>query len=312
MKKAFLFSGFLCGLSLCAFAQFKPTHVPENATWFAQLDVKALRESTASALVLQLLDDAALRQLAAVHAMTGLNLTNDIDTVVLFGSGNSQSNAVLSLHGRFDLPRLTTILGMANNFQNQAIGNKSLLSWTDNDQQANLCFIDPTHAILSRDKKSIIDAVKQADKTADAINATLATALTPTTKRFCVLQLNNVADFVSDNQQLVILKDTDSLILEISPVADSNDITGSVSLKGANTEQVTQLQQILLGLQAILTMQAKENPDGAMLAQLIKVDRQDQLINLRINLSQQTLQKLVDAQVAKRKIPEAANPPPEF
>ena len=314
MKRAYWMTGVLCGVSFFASAQFKPTHVPENATWIAQLDAKALRKSATGALVLQLLDDGALRQIAAVQAATGLNLTNDIDTVVLFGNGNTQSNAVLSLYGRFDSARISTLLGAAKDFQNQALGNLSLLSWTDNGQQVNLCFVDPTHAVLSRDKKAATEAVKQAAAPAGAVNAALQKVLTPAPGRFLALQMNNVADFVADNQQLVILKSADALVLELMEADGSDAIEGAVMLKVGDVEQATQLQQILLGLQALLTMQAKENPEIAALAQQIKVDCKEQFVRLNVRLPQQTLKQMIDGQKAKRKPPAAANktPPPEL
>ena len=300
MRRAYWISGMVCGLSLCALAQFKPAHIPANATWVAQLDVKALRENVTAALVLQLLDDASLRQLAAIHAATGLNLTNDIDTVVLFGSGDMQERAVLALYGRFDTARISTLLGAASTFQNQALGKRSVLSWTDKEQPLNLCFVDPTHAVLSRDKKAVVDAVMQTDSRADAANDALTKALTPTPKRFCVLQMNNVADFVAGNQQLVVLKGTDSFILELAEGTGPGDIEGSVLFRGGDEEQATLLHQTLLGLQAILTMQAKENPEGAALAALAKIERQDQFVSLRLSLPQPMLKHLIDSQVAKR------------
>ena len=305
MKHAYLTLGIVCCAAGLAFAQFKPAHIPEKATWFAQLDAKALRESAVAGLVLQLLDDNALRQLAGIHAATGLNLTNDIDTVVLFGKGNPQANAVLSLYGRFDVNRIATILGMGNEFQNRAIGNRNLLSWTDNGQRNNLCFIDPTHAVLSRDETEAVEAVKQV--AGGTANATLAKTLTPVSNRIIAFQLNNMEDFVAENQQLVILKGTDSLILELSVKpgegGEKDGIDGTIALSAGNLEQATQLHLVLLGLQAFLTLQAKENPQLAMLAQQVKIDLQGQLITLRMNLSHQVLKQLVDAQIANRQPP---------
>ena len=306
MKHTCLTLGIVFCATGLAFAQFKPAHVPEKATWFAQLDAKALRESAVAELVLRLLDDNALRQLADIHAVTGLNLTNDIDTVVLFGKGNPQANAVLSLYGRFDANRITTILGMGNEFQNRAVGRLNLLSWTDNGQRNNLCFVDPTHAVLSRDETEAIEAVNQAAATTP--NATLAKALAPVPNRIFVFQLNHFEDFVAENQQLVILKGTDSLILELSvnpgEGEDKGAVDGTITLNVGDLEQATQVYLVLLGLQAFLTLQAKENPQLATLAQQVKIDRQDQLINLRMNLPHQALKQLVDAhQIANRQPP---------
>jgi len=315
MKHAYLALGIVFCAAGVAFAQFKPAHIPENATWFAQLDAKALRENAVAELVVQLLDDNARRQLAGIHAATGLNLTNDIDTVVLFGKGNPQANAVLSLYGRFDVNRLTTILGLANDFQNRAIGNRGLLSWTDNGQRNNLCFVDPTHAVISRNETEAVEAVKQVDNPAGAPNAALAKMLTPVPNRFLVMQLNNMEDFVTDNQQLVILKGTGPLTLELGATPGEGEGKGSldttISLNGKDLEQATQLHLVLLGIQAFLALQAQENPELAALAQQVKIDRQDQQITLRMSLSHQALKQLIDTHTANR-TPPATPPPPEF
>jgi|GEM_PF-3594279 len=312
MKHTHLTLGLLCCAAGLACAQFKPAHIPEKATWLAQLDMKALRSGTLIETLTPLLDEGALRQIAWFHIATGLNLTNDLDTLVLFGKGNVPTNAVLALYGRFDVPRITTLLGTwaAKDFINRAVGERSLLSWTDNDgQRSNLCFIDPTHLVFSRNEQEAVEAIKQAASPA-APNTVLATAMASVTNRFGVLQMNNVADFVADNQQLVILKDTDALVLELFMTPGEGGIEGALALNVGNPEQATLLQQILLGLQAILTMQAKENPEAAALAQKVKVGLNEQRVGLRMKLPQQDLKQMVAAEVAKRLAPDPAPEPP--
>ena len=303
MKQASLVLGIcLCATGI-AFAQFKPAHIPETATWFAQLDAKALRVSAVAGLVPQLLDDAAMQQVAAVQSLTGVSLANDIDTAVLFGKGNVPTNAVLALYGRFNVNRMTTVLSMASEFENRALGTLNLLSWIDNGQRNHLCFLDPTHVVFSRDGDEAVAAVKQITDPA-AANPAAAQTLTPLPNRFFALQVNQVKDFLADNQQLtMLLNSTDSLTLDLGTRPDDGGIDATLALAVNTPEQATQLHQILLGLQALLMMQAKDNPDTAALAQQVKVSLDGQRINMRVSLSRQDLQQLIDAQVAKRQPP---------
>ena len=299
MKQASLVLGIcLCATGI-AFAQFKPAHIPETATWVAHLDAKALRSGAIAGFIPQLLDDGTKQQAAAVQALVGINLATDIDTAVLFGNGNLSTNAVLALYGRFDVNRFTSVLGMASEFENRALGALSLLSWTDNGQRNNLCFLDPTHAIFSRDENEAVAAIKQA--ATPAATAFGGNALAPRPNRLFLLHVSQVKEFFADNQQLaVLLNGTDSLLLDLCVRPDDGGIDGMVALAVGTPEQATQLYQVLLGLQALLTMQAKDKPDAAALAQQVKVQLDGQRINLHVSLSRQVLLQLIDAQIAKR------------
>ncbi len=67
-----------------------------------------------------------------------------------------------------------------------------------------------------------------------------------------------------------------------------------------------QLNQAALGLQALVMLQAAQNPDAAALAQGVKVALQDTVVTVNLQLPEETLKKMLQIQVAQREAAQAA------
>ena len=305
----------LC-LVLAANAQLKPSYFPQDTEWMLQFDFKALCESPVLRLIESVMDEDASRKLAALQAMYGVNLTNDLDTVVLCGKGGMQDGGgVLYACGRFDVKRLTALAGGAKEYSNAVIGEHSLISWTDNGKRNHACFIDPTLVVMSQDEAMAKQAVELIGGKAGGLAPDgFAKTLERRKGRFAALQSNKLSQLASVNPQLAaMLGQAEALQLELGQLDDGKGLKLSLAVKSPNAEQAQQLSQTVLGLKALVMMQAQQQPEAAKLAQNIDVAQQDTYVSLNMKLPEDMLRQLIAAQAGKPKDTKQGQPArPDF
>jgi hypothetical protein len=288
-------------------AQIKTQHFPADAKWVLHLDVKALTESAMGQFLRQAMDEEAQRGLTALKAMCGIDLTNDVDSLVVCGKGDAQAGGVIYAYGRFDVQKLTAVAGGAKEFQNKAVGERSLLSWSDKGKRTSLCFIDPTLAVMSQDEGLVQEAMKIIDgKTAGlGDDGPFGNVLSHHKGRFLAVQANNLPAFAGTNTQLLLFKQAEALMLEIGQMPGANGLDCALAVKAATPEQAQQMNQAALGLQAIFQLQASQNPDVAAVAQGVKVGMQNNIVTVNLSLTEAMLKKQIQGRVEQRKAAQA-------
>jgi len=308
MRKWFsVFLMAVCGASAVR-AQIDVRHCPADAKWVMHLDVKALSAAPMGRFIQKSLDAEALRRMDALKAMSGIDLTNDVDSVVLCGKGGAQAGGVMYASGRFDIAKLTAIAGGGKEFQNRVFGKRSLLSWSDHGKRTALCFVDPTLVVMSQNEKQVEEAVDLIDGKKPGMGAEqgFAKVLAHDTGRFFSFQANNLEALAGSNPQFQLFKQAEAMLFELGQLEGANGIDCSLALKAPNVEMAQQLNQAALGLQALVMLQAAQNPDAAALAQGVKVALQDTVLTVNLKLPEETLKKMMQLQVAQREAAQAA------
>jgi len=302
----------LCMLAICVAAgvraQAKPQHFPADAKWMLHLDLKALNAAPMGQFIRQMMDEEAHRGLATLKMMSGIDLTNDVDSLVMCGKGDAAAGGVMYAYGRFDVQKLTTVAAKAKEYQNKAFGERSLLSWSDKGKRTNLCFIDPTLAVLSQDEQLVREAVSLIDGKvagAGAANAAFGNVLAHKKARFFALQANNMSAFAGQNPQLQLLKQAEAVMLEVGQASGANGLDCALAMKAANKELAQQMSQAAMGLQAIFQLQADKNPEAAALAQSVKVGLQDDYVTVNLKVTEELLKKQIQVRVEQRKAAQA-------
>ena len=291
-----------------ASAQIKAGHFPNDAQWVVHVDLKALNEAPMGHFLKQAMDDPARRGLASLKASSGIDLTNDVDSLVLCGKGGAEAGGVMYAYGRFNMQKLTTIAGGATAFQNKVFGEHSLLSWSDKGKRTHLCFIDPTLVVLSQDERLVQEAVNLIDGKRKGMDAgqSFAKILTHRKGRFVSAQANNLSTLAGANPQLQLFKQADALLLELGQMSGANGIDCALVLKAANKEMAQQMNQAAMGLQALFMLQAAQNPDAAAAAQNLKVGMQDNYVTVNLQLPEDLLKKALQARRAQPQTGTAA------
>ena len=302
----------LLALAVCvatgARAQIKAQHFPADAKWALHLDLKALNEAPMGQFLRQMMDAEGQRGLASLKAMSGIDLTNDVDSVVVCGKGDAQAGGLVYAYGRFNLQKLTAIAGGAKEFQNKAFGERSLLSWSDKGKRTSLCFIDPTLVVMSQDEGLVQEAVAIIDGKTPGMGADgpFGKVLKHNKDRFFVLQANNLSAMAGTNPQLQLFKQAESVLLEIGQMAGANGLDGTLAIKAATPELAQQLSQAAMGIQALFQLQAAQNPEVAAVAQGVKVGQQDNYVTVNLALTEEMLKKQIQIRAEQRKAAKEA------
>jgi hypothetical protein len=277
-------------------AQIGPQHIPADAKWVLNLDLKALNAAPMGAFLRQTMDAEALRGLGSLKALSGIDLTNDVDSVVAYGKGDAKAGGVLYAFGRFDIAKLTAVAGGAKEFQNKAFGERSLLSWSDKGKRNHLCFADPTLAVMSQDELLVQEAVGLVDgRTAAGAGGSFGKVLENNKSRFFALQASNLSALAGTNPQMQLFKQADAVMLEIGQAAGANGLDCALSVKAATPEMAQQMSQAAMGIQALFQLQAAQNPEAAALAQSAKVGMQDTFVTVSLKVPEELIKKQMAA-----------------
>jgi hypothetical protein len=288
-------------------AQVKACHIPQSATAAVCVDVREIVGSPMGAFAQRLLDDNAKRGLSWLESACGINLTNDVDAFVAYTTGGLQTTGVVQIiYGRFDAAKLTALIGGAKDFQNKAVGERSLLCWTENGRRRYLCFVEPTMAALTWDEDALRQLVARADGGQPAGEGRFATLAARKKGRFVAAQVNSVAELAAKNPQLQVLKQAEALLLEVGQLAGANGLSLSLAVKAPTAEQAQQLQQAAQGLQALLMLQAGQNPEAAALAQGASVGLQERIVTVGLDVPEAALQKMVTIRIEQQRAAQEA------
>ena len=293
-------------------AQIKPQHFPADVKWVLHLDLKALNASCMGDFIRRSMDEQALRGLTSLKAMSGIDMTNDVDSLVVCGKGAAEAGGVMYAYGRFNMQKLTAVASGAKDYQNKVFGERSLLSWSDKGKRNNLCFIDPTLVVMSQEEGLVQEAVNLIDGKAKGMEAgrSFAKMLTHKKGRFLAVQANNLAALAGANPQLQLFKQAEALLLEVGQMGGgANGLDCALVLKAANAQMAQQMNQAAMGLQALFQLQAAQNPDAAELAQNTQVGMQDDYVTVNLKLPEALLQKQIQGRIDQQKRARAARGP---
>jgi len=309
MRRLFVIGGMVVCAAMAAQAQVKSGHVPPDATAVAHVDLKELNASPMGAFIRQSLDDNARRGLTWLQSMAGINLTNDVDSIVAYATGKLQMTGVVQVaYGRFDVAKLTAVAGGAKEFQNKALGERSLLSWTEGRKRRHLCFIDPTMVLLTWDEAHLLEAVVRFDRTDGATEGEgpFEQVLSRKKGRFFAAQVTDVAGLADANPKLQMFRQAEAALLEISQMEESNGVSCVLAVKAPSKELAMQLSQAAQGVQALFLLQAAQNPEAAEVAQGVKVELKEDLVTVTLKLKEESLRKMVQVRLEQRKAADAA------
>jgi len=139
-------------------------------------------------------------------------------------------------YGRFNIPKLTAIVGGSTDFESQTCGAHKVLSWSDKGKRTNLCFINPTLAVMSQDEQLVQEAITLIDGKAKGLSSdqSFAKMLMHRKGRFLSIQANNLAALAGANPQFQLFSQAEALQLEIGQLNGANGLDCALALKAPN------------------------------------------------------------------------------
>ena len=283
---------------------------PAGTQWVLSLDLKAAQASPLLQEVVGLIDpdkrQEAQNKLASIKALFGIDLLKDIEQLVIAGNGNAQKGGVAYVYGAFDTQRLSTILAGGKNFTSAQHGRFTILGWKDS-QQKYLSFATPGLALLSNSQPALTDAldVLAGAKAGLAPGSDFASALERSGQELLTVHAADVSSIVGAQPKAQALKQARSLDLRVR-ASGVESLSASLSVTAASDETAQQIQQTLLGIQAITLLRSAEAPESATLASLVRVNCQGSTVGVTLSLPKAVLETAMRQREARRAAKAAA------
>jgi len=294
-------------ISLSAAAQVKVSDFPAEMQFLAHIDLKTLVNSKTGDLLRQTMDDKTNRKIESFKALSGIDMMKDIDSIFILGDAEGKGSGVVYASGRFDVKKLTAILGGNDTFKSEPCGAHQILSWTDKEKVSHGCFVNPGLALASDN----IDALKKSLAVIDGTGKKLDPAspfagiIKNQPNRFASVVADKVSGMAETAPQLAMLKQADSLAFSIGQVsAEKADLLLNANLSTATLEQAQQMGAMVMGLQAMMMMQAAQNPEVAAMAQNFKSEVAEKKITMSLKITEEQLKKQIADAIRKANKPQ--------
>ncbi|MDA3924850.1 MAG: hypothetical protein PF904_09150 [Kiritimatiellae bacterium] len=294
-------------ISLSASAQIKSSDFPAELKILAHLDMKSLYSSKTGDLIKETMDEKSNRKMDSFKALSGIDVMKDLDSIYFAGIGEGEGSGVIYASGRFDTKKLTSILGGNNGFKSEACGSHQIITWVDDEETHHGCFVNPSLAIASDNVDSLKKALAAIDGTGAKLSeeSPFASIVKNQPNRFASVAAFKVSGMAETIPQLSMLKQAEAMVLSINQTSSENaDLLIKASLKTANAEAAQQMGAMVMGLQAMMMMQAAQNPEIAALAQNFKSEIKDTNISMSLKITEAQLRKQIAEGMKKANAPK--------
>lgn len=289
------------GLSLSAHAA-DAKDLSGKTSWVMTADLKAANASPLMKFISEQIAPDKRKQaeakLASVQAMFGVDLLNDIEYIVLAGAGRAEQGGVAYAYGKFDQQRLTTILAGADQYSSVQHEGVAVQGWYDKDdgKQKFISFARPGLVLLA-DRQ---DVVKEAldvlggRKAGLPPDSPLAKAFQRTPENIISIYASGVSSIVGEEPKAAILKQAEGMALRIR-ASGEEALNADLSVTTDTVETAQQIQQALLGVQALTLLNAAESPETAALAGQAKITMDGKAVGVTLNLPKSLIEKILSS-----------------
>ncbi len=291
---------------------------PSQTHWVLRVDFKAAQASPLVNYIASQMDAnkrvEAQNKLAAFKAIFGFDPLKDIDQLVIAGNGNAEKGGVAYIYGTFDAQRLTTILAGSKNFASADHDGVAMLSWVDEkDNKAKcLAFAKPGLALLSSSPAALAEALdvlagKQAGLAPDS---PLSDAFARAPQNMLSLHAFDIAAIVGQTPKAEMLKQAQALSLRVQAV-NADTLEATLSVTAATDETALKIHQAVMGIQALMMLQADAKPEAATLASLAQINSNGRTVSVTLKLPKAVIENAVAErqahQTAAAPVPAAVN-----
>ncbi|HNX35920.1 MAG TPA: hypothetical protein PKM57_14915 [Kiritimatiellia bacterium] len=286
---------------------------PAQTHWVLTVDVKAAHASPLMNLIADKINmgkrQEADRKLAAVKAMFGVDLLNDIDHLVIAGNGDAEKGGIAYVYGHFDAQRLTTILAGTKNYTSTDHDGIAVQCWLDDkdNKQKCLAFAKPGLAMLSNTPTAITDAldVLSGKKAGLSVNSPLKGAFARNGQDLLTLHAFALSTIVGAAPKAEALKQADALSLSIGTTG-AESLGATLSVTATTEATALQIQQALQGIQAIAMLRAAEAPESATVATQAKITCKGRTVDVTLTLPRSMIESVLRAREERDAAQKAA------
>ncbi len=303
--KVILVLSIMIFAGMSASGSIKTERIGPDADWFVGFDCDLFRKSFAGEVLQNKLAELdANRRLENFAIVFGFNPIKDVYNVMLYGQGNDRDKAVLLIEGKFNKERLLALVGMNAEFKTIVYDDITIQQWRDTDKNAegrmmHGCFFRDDLIMLSSGLSSLQDAIDVMKGTRKSTSEEIfKDSLLSDSNVFVHIAAKNIARLVGDEPNAAVLKQTEQII--IAAGQDSENLFASVKLKTNSPETAQNISKLADGIVALFSLAGDNQPELAKIGQMIKLTTDFNMVQIRLELKPEMVQKIIENQAGKK------------
>jgi hypothetical protein len=242
--------------------------IPAEAKWFIHIDVQKFAQTDLKQLIEDNSEQEFGRGIMEIEEVTGIDFFNDISTVTVIGLNQMNEKPVLAFSGKLDKSRLLDLIRLEEEVSEINYAKFLIYTWEDN---AYGVFANENLLIFSESRKGlekVLDTYSGKGKNfSDSPLQKEISALSPNT--FLVATAENISAMLDEDDDdfgAQILQKTEAAFFSASE--QNSNVKVQLALQTDSLETATNMESMVTGLKAFLSMNDKIDPNWSIIKSL--------------------------------------------
>ena len=272
--------------------------VSADARWLVHIDVDAIMAGEVTRVIggLWLKLPAASVGLKNLSLATGIDPTEDLRSITIYGRPYTEPGAVVILRAEVDQKRLMVLLRRKADYRLSTHGEHELISWTENkgkedEHTVTGCFHRPTVIVFGRDAAAVRKALDVLDGTSRGLSRSdpLFSANTPPGT---MIQAR-ATDF-ADVQQFKSPLVQESKFLLVALGEEGGETFAAARLVTKSAEVARQVQAIVKGFLALAKLQLASDEEALKILEAVEVSTEESTVSVECRGPTGDVAKLIE------------------
>ncbi len=263
--------------------------IPAEAKWFIHIDVQKIAQSDLKQILEENSGHDFGKEIMGMEKMIGIDFFTDISAITVIGINQKNSEPVVAISGSLDKSHLLALLKEEETPKEFNHGDFLIYNWDENEHAV---FVGEDLLVFSENRlglEKVLDTYSGKEKnfSGTSLQKQLQ-ALSPDTLLVAIAE--NISEMLNEDDDdfgALILKKTESAVFSVEE--KNSTVRVQVSLQTDSPETATNLESMVTGLKAFLSMDDKIDPDWEIVKSL-KVSAKDKSVMLE---SQGTVKELL-------------------
>ena len=259
-------------------APLQPGQVPDEAVWYAHLDVEKTLASTFGVLATEGMTDQERIRIRIFSRMFGFSLLDDLRAVTVYGMPGYPDGGVLTLKGKFDREYLVDVVSVNEGYEKFSHGSRTIHHWIDEKKgkQSFGVFADDDTLVLADSEALIRSALSAIDgRKTGRVRTPQGPSWASITEAALVVGVADFGRMSHLEPEAAILKEIASAHLAAAELGEELKIV--MSLEAIAESSAVNLQRMADGLLAFAALNG-DKPGLGRLASAITINRKGQQV----------------------------------
>ncbi len=270
--------------------------IPADTEWLLHLDMEKYTSTQLNGMIMKEKGTTRIKKKSEKFARKyKIDLLKDVKGVTIYGKGTEDEKAVVCINGKFDRNYLLNLLKEETSYREIPYGKYIIYNWEEDFGT----FASDQLILLSEDEEAIktsLDVISGKKK--NITSSPLISSINEIpSDAFLMAAVGDISSITKNREKPVVLKKMGKAVFSIMEKQENLALKLNFDVK--SVEDAEQIEQIIIGLIAMVNMHQEEKDSKLRLSKSIKVTTKDK--NVQLELIYPTA-ALVEMSLGKRKI----------